>query len=156
MIRPPAITTIYSKSILLAKEISLGAPKSKKKEPEKLVTGRPTKYRSKYCDQLIIHMSQGFSFESFCAVIEVNRDTIYEWVKVHPKFSDAKKVGREKQQYFYEGAGLKAMMGEVENFNSTAFVWMTKNMLKWRDRSEQDITTKGEKLELNYKISDES
>lgn len=102
--------------------------------------GRPSKYKKKYCQMLIDHMSNGLSFSSFGCSIDVNRDTLFQWEKDHKEFSDAKSIGREKQEYFYEVTGVQAMRGKIPDFNSTAFVWMTKNMLKWRDRTSLEMS----------------
>ncbi len=53
--------------------------------------GRPTLYRPEYCDRLILHCKKGLSYEAFAGVVDVCVDTLYEWEKVHPKFSEAKK-----------------------------------------------------------------
>ncbi len=105
--------------------------------------GRPTKYKPEYCQKLIDHMAQGLSFESFAGLIDVCLDTLYEWEKKYPEFSETKKRGRRKQAIFWEGAGRDAALGKIENFNATAFVWMTKNMLGWREK--QDVELSGPK-----------
>jgi hypothetical protein len=104
--------------------------------------GRPSKYDPGFCDLLFEHMQSGHSFESFASQVGVDRDTIYEWAKVHPNFSDAKKQGREAQLFFFERLGIEACKGRIEDFNGTAFVWLTKNMLGWKDKTNIEITGK--------------
>lgn len=84
-------------------------------------------------------MGSGLSFESFSAVIGVDRDTLYAWEKKFPKFSDSKRSARAAQLLFYERLGIKQAENSSKDFNSTAFVWMTKNMLGWRDRQDIEI-----------------
>lgn len=60
----------------------------------KPINGRPTKYKPEYCAQLIEHMKEGYSFEAFAGLICVSIDSLYEWTKVHPDFSEAKSQGR--------------------------------------------------------------
>lgn len=96
--------------------------------------GQPTKYKHEYCEMLKKHMEEGLSFESFSAVIGVHRDTLYEWGKKQPDFSDAIKKGRDGLLLFYERLGRSAMAGKIKDFNATAFIWMTKNMLNWREK----------------------
>lgn len=98
--------------------------------------GRPSKYKTEFCEQLIAHMGQGLSFESFAALIDVNLDTLYEWEHRHTDFSEAKKVARQKQRLAFEKIGMNATLGKIPGFNATAFVWLSKNMLGWRDRQE--------------------
>lgn len=98
--------------------------------------GRPTKYDPMFCEMIIDHMKQGMSLRSFGATAGCNVDTLYEWAKTHPEFSDAIKTGRQLQEQFWEKTGIAAAHGKIPGFSGTAFVWMTKNMLGWRDRVE--------------------
>lgn len=79
------------------------------KEPT--VMGRPTGYRPEYCRMLINHNANGRSFESFGAVVGVNRDTLYDWARLHPEFSDAKGQGRAMLIDFWEGAAARTALG---------------------------------------------
>lgn len=101
--------------------------------------GRPTSYEPRYCSMLEDHMENGMSFESFSAKIGVHRDTLYEWVKVHPEFSDAKKKAHEKCLYFYEAAGVAGMMGKIKNFNTAAWCFNMKNRFQWTDRADINV-----------------
>ena len=95
--------------------------------------GQPSLYKPEYCSQLIAHMASGLSFESFAAVIKVNQDTIHEWAKVHPDFSEAKKEAWGQNMLFWERIGLTGMIGKVPGFNSTLWIFNMKNRFKWRD-----------------------
>lgn len=133
--------------------------------------GRPSTYKPEYCDMLVKHRSEGYSFESFGAVINAHRDTLYEWAKVHENFSDAKKRGLEQCSKFYEDLGKLIATGQLRRLksrtpvftpdgkvvtnqngepvykeeyepavaNSTAWIFLTKNLLGWRDRREIGI-----------------
>lgn len=101
--------------------------------------GQPTKYKPNYCDMLIEHMSQGFSFSSFAAIVNCCDATLDNWANANPEFLAAKKIGRIKQRFVYEKMGIEATRGQIQNFNATAFVWMTKNMLGWRDQRDQPV-----------------
>lgn len=119
--------------------------------------GRPSKYKPEYCDRLIAHMTKGLSFESFAGLVEVNQDTVHEWVKRHVEFSEAKKLGQSALRLWWERTGQEGLFnvmtrdGEGGNstvtINSTMYVWMTKNMLGWRDKQDidQKITDTGDK-----------
>lgn len=94
--------------------------------------GAKTKYREEYCEQLVEHMAKGFSFESFAATVDVDRDTIYEWAKVHPEFSDAKKRGIVKSLLRFEALALANMTNK--NFNTTSWIYQMKcrfNQFGW-------------------------
>lgn len=96
------------------------------------VIGAPTKYKPDYCEMLIAHMEHGFSFESFAATIDVCEDTLYEWAKVHPEFSEAKKRARSKCRYAWEEMGLGSEM------NPTIWIFNMKCRWpkEWRDVQE--------------------
>jgi len=115
--------------------------------------GRPTKYKEEYCEMLIDHMAQGLSYESFAAIAKVDRDTLYNWEKLHPKFSDTKRLAFAESQLFWEKAGLTGMfMGGKENpFNATIWVFNMKNRFNWVDKKE--VTNENKNIEI--KIDDD-
>lgn len=98
--------------------------------------GRPSSYKPEYCEMVIEHMKQGLSIRSFCAVVDIHEDTAYEWIKVHPDFSEAVKKGRQQQIAFFEKTGIAAAHGKIPNFNAAAYIWLSKNMIGWRDKVE--------------------
>lgn len=95
--------------------------------------GRPTLYQPEFCEMLVDHMDQGYSFESFAADVDVDRDTLYEWAKVHPQFSDAKKRGFAKSLKFLEKAGLDSIF-DCAGFNTTLYIFTMKSRFKMWDR----------------------
>lgn len=99
-------------------------------------TGRPTLYREEYCEQVIEHMAQGYSFESFAAVIGTHRDTLYEWCDKHEEFSDARKNAQMVSQYFWEKIGVAGMLGKLPGFNTGVWVFNMKNRFNWTDKRE--------------------
>jgi hypothetical protein len=93
-------------------------------------------------------MTAGLSFESFAAVIGVNRDTLYAWCDAHSEFSDAKKRGDAASLLWWEKIGKAAMIGQAmtthdgklisfNNFNATIWIFNMKNRHGWRDRREE-------------------
>lgn len=133
--------------------------------------GAPSKYKPEYCEKLIEHMSKGYSFDSFGAVVDVCEDTLYEWKKVHLAFSDSYKKGRTLSLYEWEKMGIHATQGkpflyrrkvsskgsdgsiiikEVEEqgaFNATTWIFNMKNRFGWKDR--KDFTTNDKDLPSN-------
>lgn len=100
--------------------------------------GRPTKYKPEYCGMLIEHMSKMHSFESFGATINVGRNALYEWLKAHAEFQDAKRIAREKLQLACERMGLGLMTGKVKG-NVAAWIYYSKNVTHWRDNPDNDM-----------------
>ena len=54
-------------------------------------TGRPTKYKPEFCDVIIELGREGKTKSHMAQALDVSRDTIHEWTRVHPEFSDAMK-----------------------------------------------------------------
>lgn len=102
--------------------------------------GRPTKYKEEYCQKLIDHMAEGYSFDSFAGIVDVNIDTLYEWAKVHAEFSDAKSIGTAKSMAWWERIGRMGMINEIPFFNDR--IWRL-NMIN-RFRSQWSDGTKNE------------
>lgn len=105
-------------------------------QKKKATAGRPSLYKPEYCKALIDHLASGLSFESFAATIDVNRDTLYEWEKVHPAFSDARKIGTEKSLIFWEKMGLTGALGKIKGFQPAVYIFTMKNRFRWTDRQE--------------------
>lgn len=118
--------------------------------------GRPTKYDPKYCDLLIKHMSQGMSFESFAGTIPCCFDTLYEWLKVHPEFSEAKRIGKGLELRWWEQILGGGASGKVKNFNASATIFALKNKAPklWRDRKEIEATIDNSMSKLSSMIND--
>lgn len=129
--------------------------------------GRPTKYLSKYCDEIVtfferepyrevevVHTNKDGSkwstFEDkpndlpflsdFAHSIGVNSDTLVEWSKVHAEFSVAYKKAKALQESMLATNGLRGLYAQP------FAIFTAKNIAGWRDRTETDITTKGKEL----------
>lgn len=124
------------------------APKPQQK-PKKSKRGRPTKYRPEFCELLIAHMKKIRSYESFGAVIGVNRDTLYEWEKEHPEFSDAKKIGRLHCRLGIEQLFLLQATGKIKGGNAISLIFFAKNVAGFRDDpiNDDDIVSEMEFLD---------
>jgi hypothetical protein len=112
--------------------------------------GAPTLFRGEYCQMLIDHMAKGYSYESFAAVIDVDRSTLYAWESIHEGFSDAKKKAFEKNLLFWEKQGIDGLYSETEydkntgkpsrskSINSSIWNINMKNRHKWRDKQPDE------------------
>jgi hypothetical protein len=68
----------------------------------------------------------------FASVIGVHRDTLNEWEKVHPEFSDAVKRAKAHQERILVSNGLS------DRYNSTMTIFALKNLADWKDRQSHD------------------
>jgi hypothetical protein len=95
--------------------------------------GHPTKFRPKYCAQVIAHGRTGASLTAFAAKIGVARRTLNNWALAHPEFAEACEIAQAHACAWYEdrmrdvakgnggpGAATVAMFG-VKNFGSADF-----------------------------------
>lgn len=74
--------------------------------------GRPKiPFNPAWCQMLITHMAEGFSFESFAGRIGISKQTLYNFAKTEPSFLDAKEIGTEKCRLWFESIGKNGMMG---------------------------------------------
>lgn len=119
--------------------------------------GRPTLYKSEYCEKLIEFFDkepysekllkkvtkQGDVIEiptnvpsdfptlaGFAIELGVSRDTLQEWAKVHPEFSVAYKRAKDFQERYLTVNGIKGLIQPAFS------IFTAKNVIDWRDRSE--------------------
>ncbi len=103
---------------------------------------------------LIEHMMQGFSFETFAAVVDVHKETLYDWKKEYPDFSDAYKKGAAKCQYEWEDMGIKACRGQIPNFNVACWIFNMRNRFGWREIPKEETDAHPIRIELIRKPKD--
>jgi hypothetical protein len=104
--------------------------------------GRPSKYKKAYCSKSIELFSEGKSIVQIAAELNVSRDTVYEWQKAHPEFSDSIKKGMAKSEAYWEQL-LQAGAAGLVSINAAALIFLLKHRFQWKDRIEQDINLKG-------------
>lgn len=93
---------------------------------------------------LIEHMSQGWPFSTFAADLNVSIDTLYEWAKVHPEFSEAKKIGYAKSYKHWIRIGLDGAL-DPAGMNNTTWIYTMKCRFRnvspdenWADKDKED------------------
>lgn len=106
--------------------------------PERHPGGRPTEYDPAHCEALKDFMGQGYSLTAFAGSIGVCRDTLNEWTRRHPEFSDAVKVGKAKRTMKLEETLLLGETGP----KVTAHIFALKNADPegWKDKQEHEHT----------------
>lgn len=102
--------------------------------------GRPTKFKPEYCQALIEYMKEGRSYETFGCTINVNTDTLYNWERLFPEFSEAKKVAMQYSRRWWEDVGRAGATGKLPGFNAAAFIFTMKNRFKWADVQKVEVT----------------
>jgi hypothetical protein len=120
--------------------------------------GRPTEYKPEFADELIEYFSvKPYEYKNlprivngeimlvpietaadtptmagFAVKLGVCRDTIHEWTKKHPEFSDAYKMAKEYQENFWTINGHKGLI------NSKFAELTSVNILNWRKQHSDD------------------
>jgi uncharacterized protein YdbL (DUF1318 family) len=76
-------------------------------------------------------MEQGFSLTAFAGSIRVAKDTVYEWIKVHPQFSDAVARARVARVSALEAKLLRSRKGAETS--AAIFALRNADPTEWRD-----------------------
>jgi hypothetical protein len=127
-----------------------------KPKPIGYIFGRPTDYEPRFCEMLIKHMAEGYSFESFAAEVMSTKKTLYSWAERHPDFLNSKEIGTDLSRKYWEKLGknhiLNVTMGGDEkvkskSLNSSVWIFNMKNRFpqEWRDKKELEHSGKEDK-----------
>lgn len=95
--------------------------------------GRPSKYNPKHCKVVIDLMTEGYSKEVVAAELGISRDTLYEWCRRYPDFSDTIKRGELLSQRYWEKIGMDGIMGKIPGFKVAIWIFMMKTRFGWSD-----------------------
>lgn len=101
-----------------------------------MTRGRPSEYKPEYCQKAIEHLAKGLSLRATAGELGISHDTIYDWQRKFPDFSDAIKEGIAKGEAFWEKIGMAGATGKIKNFSAAAWIFNMKNRFKWTDRVE--------------------
>jgi hypothetical protein len=71
--------------------------------------GRPTKYRPAFCEQAIELGRLGKSVTQIAYSLGITKETVYQWVKIYPEFSDAIAHAKTHSQAWWEILGQEAL-----------------------------------------------
>lgn len=77
--------------------------------------GRPTKYKKRYCEDVIEHMKNGASFVSFAASIRVADSQLRVWKKKHKEFQAACQIAEKLSQSWWENFAMQSATGRLHD-----------------------------------------
>jgi DNA-packaging protein gp3 len=104
--------------------------------------GRPTSYEERFTDASQYLMTCGRSqkklptVEGYALFLHVHRDTLYEWAKLHPDFSDTlEEISHlQKEQLINDG------IYGGKDVNSTIVKLLLQNNHDMREKTDTDLT----------------
>ncbi len=114
------------------------AAKKSQTPPAKNPVGRPTKYEPRFCDEVVADMAKGYSLTAFAGLIGVNKDTLNEWMAVHPEFSDAVTRAKAARLRNWEEVAIAMRTNGGGPGGATITIFGLKNMGgdEWCDRQQ--------------------
>jgi hypothetical protein len=107
---------------------------------------RPTEYKQEYCEAVIEAGKQGKSLAWMASEFDVSRECIYEWMRVHPEFSDAMTRARVHSQRWWEDKGQDGIT--TPGFNGS--VWSRSMSARFPDDWREN---KGVELSGGVKVT---
>jgi transposase-like protein len=111
---------------------------------EKRPVGRPSKYDSKFCDEVIALGRIGKSVEAIGAILGVGTKTLYNWRDQHEDFLHALDMAKEFELQWWEDIAQTHMIENKESDKINATIW-SRSMAarfpkKYREQVKQEIT----------------
>ena len=90
-------------------------------------------------------MTKGFSKEAVAGHLHIAKDTLYNWEKKHPLFSDALKVGVELSRLHWEGVAVDYKtftQKSGKRIEASTWIFNMKNRFSWKDKQEVELANK--------------
>ena len=102
------------------------------------------KYKKEFVDKLPSLMANGESVAEVCGVLNITRETFYQWVKNKPDFAEAYQRGRLLSEAWWQKLGRAGALGQ-KPVNPTIWIFNMKNRFGWADKKEikQETTVTG-------------
>ena len=105
--------------------------------------GRPTKYRSAMCDAVVEMGKAGKTLTQMACALDITMETMNQWRKSKPDYSDAIKRALQHSLAHWEEMGQQGCMGAIDGFNATSYVWQTKNRFPEAYRDKHEVEHSG-------------
>jgi hypothetical protein len=113
----------------------------KKKKP---VLGRPLIYDENYHPAKVLELSKDpISLANVAVELDVHVDTLHDWSKKYPIFSEALKSYRMRLEDKMIKFGHE-MMKNSKDKSAPTWVFMMKNMCKWKDKDDSEYKAEAE------------
>jgi hypothetical protein len=92
------------------------------------------------CQTLIDAAATGLTLGAACAVIGITPDTMNEWKRIHPEFSEAITRAKSIRQLHYESqlAEMSRTGGDSSRFNAIRFALINVAADDWKEKLTSD------------------
>lgn len=101
---------------------------------------KKVEYKQKYCDMVVEHMAQGFSFNSFAGLIGTSAQTLKRWRELIYEFDEAAQAGEAKSLYFWEKEVVDQARGRNQDGNHKLVELVMKCRFLWTDKQHIELT----------------
>jgi len=102
--------------------------------------GRPTKFKHKYHKIITDLMAKGYSKSSVAGALSINRKTLYSWCQTNNELSNTIKIGELRSFRFWEKIGMLGLMGKLDNFNSSVWIFIMKTRFHKILRQDKELS----------------
>ena len=126
----------------------MAAQQNEEATPKGTKAGRPSKYKAAYAQEAYELCLLGLTDAQLAEHFEVNADTIHEWKKVHPEFSESVRKGKIQADSKVAAALYKRALGfsydeiTFEKVDNKTNLEITPNALITQDAYKKKIVTK--------------
>ena len=109
---------------------------------ERREPGRPTKYDTAYCEQVVQCCAEGGTLTDFAAEIDVARSTINVWADQHTEFSEALSRAKAKMAAWWGKRAREVAQSGGTGAQGSIIQFALKNLApdEWSDTVKQEIS----------------
>lgn len=83
-----------------------------------MAMGRPSKYTEEIGEEARKQLAKGFTIRATCGLIGIAPDTLYNWIKKYPNFSELVTLGQAQGQAKFEKILMAKISGQrIKDFD---------------------------------------
>jgi Homeodomain-like domain-containing protein len=112
------------------------------------------KYDKKFGRQLMKGLrSDGLSIPEVCQLWQINRNTYYRWIEIHPEFAEAHEYGERDVLAYWHKLNRAVASGVVKG-NAGVICFSMKNIegIGWKDKVEVESNGQEQFQKINISI----
>lgn len=96
--------------------------------------GRPTDYKSEYCQKVIELGKEGKGVAAIALELNVAKSSLYVWAEAHKEFSDALNVSTDFSEAWWTEKARENL--DNKQFNAAVFSINMQNRFGWNKKTE--------------------